>query len=206
MSKENKSRYAILGLLGLAPMSGYDIRKAVSISIGNFWRESYGQIYPMLKQLDAEGLVTKRVEQQPGRPDRHVYALTERGQEELRRWLGEPVGDQIGRNELLLKLFFSHQVPAAVSLAHVQRCRALQLEYLRRYEQLDTEIPQRAAGLPDLTYMLITLSYGKHIARALLDWCDETIAALSQLQPGVAALSASGAEQDREHSSCPPDR
>jgi len=35
-----------------------------------------------------------------------IYALTEKGREILRRWLIEPVARQIGRHEILLKLFF----------------------------------------------------------------------------------------------------
>ncbi len=50
---------ALLGLLSLEPMSGYDIRQMISRSIGYFWSESYGQIYPGLKRLAAEGLVVK---------------------------------------------------------------------------------------------------------------------------------------------------
>src|SRR6267378_1332508 len=40
---------ALLGLLSLGSMSGYDIRQLISQSIGHFWSESYGQIYPGLK-------------------------------------------------------------------------------------------------------------------------------------------------------------
>ena len=29
MAKENKSRYAVLGMLSLGPMSGYDIKKVI---------------------------------------------------------------------------------------------------------------------------------------------------------------------------------
>ena len=52
-------------------------------SIGHFWSESYGQIYPGLKRLAADGLVEKKTERQKGRPDRHLYSLTEEGREEL---------------------------------------------------------------------------------------------------------------------------
>ena len=42
--REVKSKYAILGMLSIEPMSGYDIKKEVEKSISNFWTESYGQI------------------------------------------------------------------------------------------------------------------------------------------------------------------
>src|SRR5579875_398268 len=182
MAKENKSRYAILGMLSLGPMSGYNIKKVIEDSISNFWQESYGQIYPMLKQLREEGLTTSHVEKQQGRPDRYVYALTDKGWDELRRWLLEPVEYQVGRNELLLKLFFSRAVPVLNTLEHVERFRQLQLDMLRHYTAIDEVI--KAAASDDSShepYWQITLNYGKHFARAMLAWCDETIATLRQM-------------------------
>ena len=55
--KPRSSRFALLGLLALRPMSGYEIRKTIERSISNFWNESFGQIYPTLADLVAEGLV-----------------------------------------------------------------------------------------------------------------------------------------------------
>ena len=52
--------YAILGMLTLRPMSGYDIRATIGESIAYFWTESYGQIYPTLKRLTKEKLLTRR--------------------------------------------------------------------------------------------------------------------------------------------------
>src|SRR5208282_3571760 len=51
MPKENRSKYAILGMLDFCPMSGYDLRKYAASSIGHFWKEDYGHIYPTLKLL-----------------------------------------------------------------------------------------------------------------------------------------------------------
>ena len=64
--KDKKSKYAILGMLSIEPMSGYDIKKEIEESISNFWTESYGQIYPVLKSLVAEKLVTKTVQKGAG--------------------------------------------------------------------------------------------------------------------------------------------
>src|ERR1700761_1644592 len=81
---------ALLGLLSLGPMSGYDIRQLIPQSIGHFWSESYGQIYPALKALTTEGLVTKKTERKKGRPDRNIYSLTEAGRKQLTEWLAIP--------------------------------------------------------------------------------------------------------------------
>jgi PadR family transcriptional regulator AphA len=49
--------FAILGLLSIEPMSGYDIRRNLDESLSYFWSESYGQIYPSLKKLEASRLI-----------------------------------------------------------------------------------------------------------------------------------------------------
>ena len=66
--KDKKSKYAILGMLSIEPMSGYDIKKEIEENISNFWTESYGQIYPVLKSLVAEKLVTKTVQKERASP------------------------------------------------------------------------------------------------------------------------------------------
>jgi PadR family transcriptional regulator AphA len=181
MAKENKTQYAVLGMLSITTMSGYDMKRYIELSISNFWKESYGQIYPVLKHLVAEGLVSSSIERQEGRPDRHVYTLTDKGWGELRRWLTEAIETQAPRNELLLKLFFGNQVPAIVSLEHVQRYRALQMELLRAYDETEASTKESMGKHPDFPYWMITLNYGRHLAQAMLAWCDETIAALHSL-------------------------
>ena len=49
--RESRSRYAVLGALTIAPMSGYDLRAFFDQSVRFFWNESYGQIYPELRRL-----------------------------------------------------------------------------------------------------------------------------------------------------------
>ena len=110
---------ALLGLLSMGPMSGYDIRALIQRSIAHFWSESYGQIYPSLKRLAVAGLVEKKTERQKGRPDRHVYSLTAAGRSRLKEWIKVSPAEEVHRSELLLKLFFGAHVPPSVSMEHV---------------------------------------------------------------------------------------
>ena len=177
--RETKSKYSILGMLSIAPMSGYDIKKRIEESISNFWTESYGQIYPILKSLVAEKLVTKTVEKGSGKPDRHVYALTELGREELQRWLSEGVTPKVERNELLLKLFFGEEVTCATNIQHIKRYRELQQGLLERYKAIEERIKAEHTDNPNLPYWVLTVRYGQHVSQALLDWCDEALAKLN---------------------------
>src|SRR5260370_3649728 len=112
--------HSLLGILSLRAMSGYDIRKFVKENIGYFWKESYGQIYPMLKRMAAEGLVDVRVERKSGKPDRQVYSLTRAGHSELERWLGRPPVPPSPRNELRLRLSFCLLPQSTGMLRHAQ--------------------------------------------------------------------------------------
>jgi PadR family transcriptional regulator AphA len=179
--RETKSRYAILGMLSIAPMSGYDIKKRVEESISNFWAESYGQIYPILKSLVVEKLVTKTVEKGHGKPDRHLYELTERGREELREWLAEGVIPKVERNELLLKLFFGAEMPLATNISHIEQYRELQHGLLERYKTIEKEIKKEYADDPKSPFWLLTVRCGQHVSQALLDWCDEALAKLNKM-------------------------
>ena len=185
--KPTKSKYAILGMLSIRPMSGYDIKKEIQESISNFWTESYGQIYPVLKSLVTEKLVTKTVQRGAGKPDRHVYSLTAAGRKELQAWLAEGSTPKVERNELLLKLFFGEEVKVSVNIRHVEQFRKLQLESLEKYKWIEKEIrATNPADDPNMPYWLMTVRYGQHVRRALLDWCDETLAKLNKMAKAAA--------------------
>jgi PadR family transcriptional regulator AphA len=177
---KSSSRYAILGLLSLKSMSGYDIRQLAQKSIGHFWSESYGQIYPTLRQLVKEGLATGRTERNKGKPDRNVYSITANGLGELRSWLKLPVARENPRSELLLKLFFSGRVPLPESIQHVNRYRVEHQQLLEIYDQAEKQLKKQYSGNPDLSFWLITISFGRHRSQAYVNWCDQTLKILGK--------------------------
>ena len=178
--RESTTRYAILGVLTLGPMSGYDIQQTIQRTIAHFWRESYGQLYPSLAQLDAEGLVSRHVEPQTGRPDRHVYSLTPAGWTTLRAWLAQPVTPRrTERNELLVKLFFGRHIGPARAAEHVRRYRDDLAPRIELYRHLIERITAEEAQDPDALYWLLTLRYGQVAGAALLSWCDESLERLA---------------------------
>jgi PadR family transcriptional regulator AphA len=173
---------ALLGLLSLGPMSGYDIRQMVSRSIGYFWSESYGQIYPGLKRLAAAGLVEKKIERKSGKPDRHLYSITPDGRERLREWLKIPVSEEVARNELLLKLFFGVHVSTSANREHVISNMEFHQRSLKVYIAMAKQLRLDAVNDPNLPYWLITLNHGKHYSTAMLKWCKETLAELDSIE------------------------
>ena len=175
-------------------MSGYDLRKTIKQSIGNFWQEGYGQIYPTLKDLTAQGLVTLELQPQTGKPNRRVYTLTEKGLSELKRWLGEPVTElSPTRNELLLKLFFGRHGKPEDNFNHLSRYRAVLEARLAQFEAIQAQVQTEPDPLGDIPYWLMTVRSAIHGLRAGIAWCDETEAALEQLS--TRSASTDGKEE-----------
>jgi len=173
-ARSRSTPYAILGMLSLAPMSGYDIRKEAATSIGYFWSESYGQIYPALRELKAEGWIRRRPGRSGGSRDRQVYELTDRGRKELAAWRAEPPRDAPARNELLLKLFFGGRDAVGHETEWIDKLLADQREVLRELERIQEQVKKEQHEHPSLPFWLMTLSYGEHRSRALLRWGRET--------------------------------
>jgi DNA-binding PadR family transcriptional regulator len=179
--KSPRSKYAILGMLSIRPRSGYDIKKAVEGSISYFWTESYGQIYPLLKKLVAERLATKSIRKQAGKPDRHVYALTTKGRKALQTWLADDVMPTVQRNELLLKLLFGQESSIAVNIKHVEEYRRRQTKRHEECKTIQLDLRSQERGTLAEPYWLMTVNYGVRIAKARMDWCDDTLAALNKM-------------------------
>ena len=180
--KAGTTEYAVLGMLGWGPASGYDLKKRFEGSVGHFWSESYGQIYPILARLAAEGLAERRLERQKGKPDRYVYSITAEGEQRLGAWLGEPAREQGFRSELLLKIFFGRRRPVEESIRHVERFRERQQTLKRRYADRERELMREHRAHPDLPYWLMTLRFGATRANGLLRWSEETLKTLERLR------------------------
>lgn len=176
MARENKTKYAILGLMSEKPVSGYDIKKAIEKSLGNFWSESYGQIYPVIKKLTEEGLARiESIETREGKPPRHVYTITEHGREELRSWLLEPADPHRERVEILLKLFFGKEIPISENIKHLQRFKEEHMALLEKYSTIEKCLKTEYKDETALPYWLSTVRCGIKVSSAMIEWCNETI-------------------------------
>ena len=181
-------------MLSLRPMSGYEIRQAIAQSIGNFWSESYGQIYPTLKRLVAEGLVEETAGGRKARQGRAqtVYRLTAGGRRRLRAWLKTPSAEQVPRNEMLLKIFFARQGRPGIVRQQVEAYRRRHEELLERYAGIQRWMEEARAGHPDRPYWEMTLAYGCAESEAYLRWSEAMLRRVQDLE----GLEGSKEERD----------
>jgi DNA-binding PadR family transcriptional regulator len=133
-------KFPILGFLMESEMSGYGLRRTFAESVGFFYRASDGSLYPALKKLARDGMVTVRVERQ-GRRVRKVYAITPGGRRWFVRMLGEASPPVSIEDEAMVKLYFAHHRPA-VALEHLERMRRRDAQSAAELERIERELEQ----------------------------------------------------------------
>lgn len=78
--------YAILGILSLRPMTGYDLKKVMQDSQFMHWSGNNNQIYKALVELLEQDYVKNEVQHQDGAPSKKLYTITQTGREALAGW------------------------------------------------------------------------------------------------------------------------
>ena len=144
-------------------------------SLNHFWKISYGQIYPTLKSLVEEELVTVSRMSEAGKPDKKEYELTSLGWKALEDWIKSPVEElAIEKNELLLKLFFSHHQSKESTFKQINHYLSKLHERFHTYEAIEQMINHTYGEKEDAKFWLITLDYGKRTTRAAIEWAEDT--------------------------------
>ncbi len=194
MKTQSKTRFAVLGLLSWQPMSGYDIKKMITMGLSHFWAESYGQLYPTLEKLVKEGLATKSSES-TGKRKRHVFSITDPGRQRFLEWLAGPTDQPRIRNEFQLKFFLASELPLAQGLSLLEDYRTQQqgiAEMYARSKQILTAALERDDAVEELSqvlgltsrqqmlFFLISLRHGVLAVEARLAWCEESISSLNK--------------------------
>jgi PadR family transcriptional regulator AphA len=158
----------VLGLLALAPRSGYDIKSVVDRSTRFFWAASYGQIYPELRRLEQEGFIEGEDSPTGGRR-RRIYRLTDAGHRALIDWLLGPEVTIELRDESLLRLFFADALPheqALLLLEGRKRGHEAYLDALRAIE---------ARPGVDPPFVDLVLRWGLDFNEWGARWCEEQL-------------------------------
>ena len=162
--------HAVLGLLAVAPGTGYDLTRRFEASLSHAWHASHSQIYPELARLQGRGLV-----EEAGRGARgsRTWAITEQGRAELDRWLTEVQPNRSQRNETALRWFLVFRLEPEQRRAVLERelafveTAAEQRRVLA--EQLDAE--GKTGGFRPV------LELGARVDPAMIGWLREQIEA-----------------------------
>ena len=98
-------KHAVLGFLIDKPMHGYELKRALSPALPAERRVNDGVLYPLLKRMEGDGLISGRVERRNGAPDRRVFDPTAAGRRAFDEWLLSAIDEE---DEVAYDFMYGH--------------------------------------------------------------------------------------------------
>lgn len=175
--------HILLGLICLAPSSGYDLKRIFATSPMGIYQPSSGALYPALRRLEHKGLV--RVLAVAGGTDRHararyVYEPTEPGVGAHASWLRAEVRpDTVARDlglHLMRFVMMEHLLPPDQVLRFLR-------DLADALAAFTAELDRYAAATDPSGHARLALDHGLAVHRASLQWTESTIATLATSPP-----------------------
>ncbi|MBH0159266.1 PadR family transcriptional regulator [Fictibacillus sp. 26RED30] len=100
-------KHAILILLSQSPRHRYDLKVSFESMVYKQWEINAGQIYTTIDRLVRDGLVDASSEEET---DLRIYRITPKGEEEIQKWLLEPVEKPLLKDDFYFKLLCVKQL------------------------------------------------------------------------------------------------
>ena len=186
MARTVSIRHLILGLLTQQPMSGYDIKRFLKSLSWLVDSPSFGSIYPTLRALRKDGMVTmEEVPRQRKRP-RKIYTITEAGRQALREWVDLPTSPDVSLKAFLMRLILASSFSRTGLIAHLQRRRSQIAVHYATLEQVAETLEMAESG------QRLTFDYGLALATVELAWLDSKLELLSQQSLPVEVVKDEG--------------
>lgn len=175
----NSNAFALLGLLSIKPMTGYEMKKKVEQALSHFWKTSYGQIYPTLSKFVDDGLVTvEKVNTDKG-PSSKVYTITVLGEQHLIEWLRVDVEDFNAKDEALLKFYFSDLLSIEEVIEKLERALDYNLGVKTDYENAIVEMKKTSKPSRQQLNVYLATQKGVCLNEARITWAKQCIDTLN---------------------------
>jgi PadR family transcriptional regulator AphA len=160
--------YALLGLLRLGSRHGYELAPffAADGTLGLVCTLGVSRLYALLHALEELGLVSAESSVVSGGPPRKVFSLTDEGAVAFEQWLDRPIRQlRLIRQDFLLKLYFSRQLPSRDSAMLVERQIAACLG-------VADDLAARAKGEDPSSFAALVYGSRLAMARATIGWLE----------------------------------
>ncbi len=170
------AKHLILGALMKGPAHGYQLRSNFITKILEEFGINDGQLYPLLKKMTDEGLITKEIEYRDSGPNRHNYHITDRGRHEFLSWLAGDEGEgrafryeMIRRDEFLNKAMYFKHLKNAEALEKIKGQIKESESTLKDFNNAYSDMTERKVD----SINLIVLKYCIMNQETRLNWLKE---------------------------------
>jgi PadR family transcriptional regulator AphA len=197
-------RHAVLALLEVEPMTGYELAKQFDQSVTYVWSAQHSQIYTELRRLEAEGLLAATTVPRGAKElaTKRAYRLTDAGAAELHRWVTSIERPANVRDPAYVKATYLEYGSYAEARHQFRAHRAHYEEQRNWYESHVDVLERRGTALlqrrldraPEPAHQAI-VAYKVHAYRGLIERAKAEIAWAEQGLELVTRLAA-GADPD----------
>jgi PadR family transcriptional regulator AphA len=113
-------RFALLALLTVEPMTGYDLAKRFGSSVAFVWHAPDSQIYPELRKMAKEGLLTAEEISWGPNGKKTQYRITPEGRAAFKEWMDTPLEYARERDPVRLKAAYLEWAEPSMAKQHMQ--------------------------------------------------------------------------------------
>jgi PadR family transcriptional regulator AphA len=138
-------RHAILGVLSVQPMTGYELSDYFTATARLvYWPAGQAQIYPELRRMEAAALVVAKVARRGKVAEKRIYAITKMGSQELLRWANEPISYTAERDPAHLKVNYFDIVSLETSKKFFETHLAIYKARLQQWQDWEKKMRDRS--------------------------------------------------------------
>ncbi|WP_019182390.1 PadR family transcriptional regulator [Microbacterium yannicii] len=188
-------RYALLAILRVGPLSGYDLQKQFHQSVGHVWHAPDSQIYPELRKMEQAGLIEGEEQARGERGTRRIYHVTDAGDRAFAEWMAAPLDYQRVRDPAHLRAAYLEATTPDAARAFLERHIEVWRNELAQWEgELDhidnlsnPMLVRRLAITPDeereRTIEFKRFAYGGLVERARIEiaWAERGLDLVARL-------------------------
>jgi len=178
-------QHILLGLLQ-QPASGYDLKHEFQQRLSHYWGAELAQIYPALKRMQQEGLLSSALQPSDKGPRKRIYQRTAAGRKCLQQWLQSGPEVHTDRLSWLAQVAFLDTVAAPDQVEFLQQLQQAFIQHRAELQAIEDNWRAQDAACPDqlqgedlFAHMTLRLGVAKYTT--IIDWCSECLQRLKHI-------------------------
>ena len=177
-------KYFLLGNLAEHSLHGYQMKSPWFKNIFKEFGINNNQLYPTLKKMTGESLIEKEVIIQDGKPNKHIYSITEKGRSKFTEWLTSSEGEELSyryesfiTDKFMMRMNFSYHLSS-------EDCAEKITQQIQQVNEklLDLQNARQDMVEKNLRPVRVKLvEYGIMLQETRLKWLENLLAELPEL-------------------------